>query len=753
MNFELIKTILFFISGGFLIFLAITLTRDNFSHRLNRITGAMLAFAGIGPIFMALGSVISQSNSASFNIEDSYIYDLAYLWEFFFPCLLAFSWIYPVDRFRQFKHPRLLYLVFIPTIIHLFLMLSFDQIAAFLSAFEIDTTKEGISSLILVPLSKIFSWILLIISYIHIYHLQIFGALNLLYVFLAVFFLESGKMKISNPRLLSQTKAVLWGTRIGLGLFVISQLGSNVLPYRIPEPISSFLLMLAMLSGAGVFIFATIRYQFLDVRLVFRQSFVYTITSGILVGLYIFSVIKSKEILTPIFGEQAQLISYAFIIFILLLFQPINNWIDNFIRSMFIRTKTDHRNVLERFSRQVISQFDPKQLRQAIDETLKTALLVEKIYFILYDDEVSEYAILPSEDISRRIVINRDDMMLRGINLLDKPTQYSSLDVYNENSILADHMNDKNIRLIVPMKDAKHLLGFLALTGKLTGNRYSSDDLNLLGVLSNQMVTALTNARLYVESLERIRLQEEVSMARQIQIELLPSSPPKLLCSEIFVHSTPSRTIGGDFYDFIELPDNRIGFLIADASGKGMPAALMIALIQAIVRSELNNGNSIPTMLRNVNEQIVKSTSSEKYVTLFYGEINTKTGEFQYANAGHNYPVLVRANGNMELLKDGGVIIGALPDMNYDSKKITLNSDDLLFLFTDGLSEAMNEKEEEYTEERIRNFIYKNREMKPGNLVESILKDVRAYDPSDPPRDDTTIIALKMSNMIKKHEQ
>ena len=93
MNFELIKTILFFISGGFLIFLAITLTRDNFSHRLNRITGAMLAFAGIGPIFMALGSVISQSNSSIINFEDSLTYNLVYLWEFFFPCLLVFSWI------------------------------------------------------------------------------------------------------------------------------------------------------------------------------------------------------------------------------------------------------------------------------------------------------------------------------------------------------------------------------------------------------------------------------------------------------------------------------------------------------------------------------------------------------------------------------------------------------------------------------------------------------------------------------------
>ncbi len=731
-----------------MIFLAITLTRDNFSSRLNRITGAMLCFAGIGPIFMALGTVLDQSSVVMSNFENTAMYNLFYLWEFFFPFLLVFSWIYPVDRFKQFKHPRLLYLVFIPAVLHLLLMLTFDQLTNFLTSLSVQPDNENFSALILKPISKLFSWLFLLISTVHSYHLKIFGILNLFYVSVGIYFLESGKTCITNPRLLSQTKVVLWGTRIGLGLFIIAQLGRNVISYRIPNEYAEILMILAMFIGSGFFIFATIRHQFLDVRLVFRQSFVYTITSAILVGTYILLVVQSKKFLTPLFGNQAELISYAFIIFILLLFQPINNWIDNFIKSLFIRARTDHRNVLERFSRQVISQFNSKQLQQTIEETLKVSLLVERVYFVLFDDEVNEYAVLPSEDITRRKVIKRDDLMLRGINLLDKPTDYSTLSIYSDGSELAEILQEKNIRLILPMKDSKHLLGFLALTNKLTGYRYSSEDMNLLGVLSNQMVSALTNARLYSDSLERIRLQEEVSMARQIQLDLIPSSPPTLDCSKISVHSTPSRTIGGDFYDFIHISEDRIGVLIADASGKGMPAALMIALIQAIIRSEINNGNSIVTMLKNVNQQMVNSTSSEKYVTLFYGEINTKTNEFHYSNAGHNYPVLVRSDGSIELLKTGGAIIGALPGMEYESDKIVLNSDDLLFLFTDGLSEAMNEAEEEYTEERIHKFLNQNRNLPPGELVDNILSDVRAYDPTDPPRDDTTIIALKMNNGI-----
>jgi len=748
MSFELIKTLLFFLTGGFLIYLAITFTRDNYNNRLNRVTGAMLFFAGLGPIFMALGSIIDPTAFNNANLEDSPIYNMHNIWEFFFPFLLLFSWIFPEDRLKNFRHPRLRYLIFIPYVMHLIIVLFFGNLISFIDTLQIQTAQEGFSNLILQPFSKLTSWLVLLLSFIKSYQDNIFGLINIIFVLSAVYFLESGVRYLSNPRLLTQTKVVLWATRIGLGLYLIASLGTSVLPYELPKDIESIIMIVALISGSTILIYATIRFQFLDVRLVFRQSFVYSITSGVLVGAYVLLVIQSKKILEPLFGEQAQIISYAFIIMILMLFQPINNWIDEIIRSMFIRTRTDHRNVIERFSRQVISLFEPAHLRSIIDETLKTTLLVEKVFFVLYDDDVNEYALLPSEDNYKRVLIERDDLMLRGINLLDTPTFSHSLADYRKDSKLAELLELREVKLILPMKDAEHLLGFLALTNKSAGYNYSSEDINLLGVLSNQMVTALTNARLYVESLEKMRLQEEVTMARQIQLDLLPSRPPQVDCLDISVHSTPSRTVGGDFYDFIKINENKMGIVIADASGKGMPAALMIAQTQAILRSEVNNGNPINKVLKNMNQHIYLASSAEKYVTLFYGEFEKDCGVFNYANAGHNYPVLVRSNGDIELLKTGGPIIGALPMMEYQAGKIKLECDDILFFFTDGLSEAMNEKEEEYTEERVREFIKSNRNHAPGKLIDSILSDVRSFDPTYPPRDDTTIIALKVNNKL-----
>ncbi|UCC43114.1 MAG: SpoIIE family protein phosphatase [Candidatus Zixiibacteriota bacterium] len=748
MNADLIKNLLFLVTGGFLVFLGITVTRDNFTSRVNRITGGLLFLAGLGPIFAALGSIMAQDALGATPIERTTLYSFYLVWELFFPTLVAFSLLFPYNRLRNFKRPTVIYLLLVPQVMHLVLMLAFGDIANFSDSLEARAEEGGIFSIVLGPLAYVVSRVTLLLGFLRAYAEPVFGTINLLYIAVAFYFLETGRRRQTNPRLTAQTNTVIRGLRLAAVLFALSYLGSQIFPNEIPDALITFLRFAALMTLASFFALAIVRRQFLDVRLVFRQSLIYTLTSVILVGVYIILSLRAEQFLAPIFGERAQTVSYFFIVFILLLFPTFSNWIDNIIRSMFVRTRTDYRNIMERFSRQVISIFDSLKLRQTIEETLKTALLVDHVYFVLYDDSVGEYAILQSDDYPRRTVINRDDMMLRGINLLDKPTPFASLREYVEGSALAAILKEQRVRLILPLKDAQHLVGFLALTSKAAGYRYTPEDYNVLRVLSNQMVTALTNARLYADSLEKIRLEEEMSMARQIQLDLLPERPPDLPCAMICAESTPSRTVGGDFYDFIPMADeNRVGVVIADASGKGMPAALLIAQIQAIIRSEVNNGNPIPEIMKNMNQQIHKSTSAEKYVTLFYGEYDREDNAFHYANAGHNYPILVRANGQVEHLDQGGPIIGALPGMDYKSAAVQLQDDDLLFLFTDGLSEAMDADGKEYGEDRIQEFVVKQRTMEPAAIIDALKRDVQSFDPSYPPQDDTTMVILKVNNM------
>ena len=753
MQLELLHTLIFFLTGGFLVFMAITITRDNSTSKANRAFGAMLFFAGLGPLAMALGYVIEPNGSLSPEFLGSPLFALHHIWRFFFPSLLIFSWLFPIDRLSRSHHPRIKYLVFIPQLFHLGLALLYQRLMGLLNLLIESSSDDSFTGMILAPFAWIFQQVMLLVAYVRINDQVIFGLINICYLLTAVYFLETGRRYLTNPRLQSQTRMVIWGMRVGLGLYTLAYASSTFWRSSYADTTSTYLLIGAIIGGGGFLVNAIIRHRFLNVQLFFRQSMINTLISSILVGLYILAAIRSQSILEPIFGAQAEVISYLFILLILLLFQPISSWIDNVIRSMFMRTRTDYRNIVERFSRQVISVFDPQQLHSAIEEIMKTSLLVDQVYFVIFDDSLGEYAILKSNDQDRRIVIDRQDMMLRGINLLDTPTRYTALSSYQEDSRLAEFLTDRRVRVVLPLKDSENLLGFLALSSRSAGYRYTAEDFNLLGVLSNQMVTALTNARLYVDSLERLRLEEEVNMARQIQLDLLPSCPPLCPVSIISASSTPSRTVGGDFYDFIPLKDkNRLGIVIADASGKGMPAALMVTQIQAILRSEVNNGNSIKQVLENMNQQVAISTSSEKYVTLFYAELDQTNCILHYANAGHNYPLLIRANGEVELLETGGPIIGAFPNIKYASDSVQLNPNDVLFFFTDGLSEAMDTDDVEYGEVRIRRFLVDHRDKDPQTIIDEILADVHRHDPTTPPQDDTTIVTIKMSNGTPQNE-
>ena len=746
MNFSLFNTILLLVSSGFLIFLSLTVIRDNLRSRLNQVTGTMLFFAGLVPLFLALGQVINLSTPVQVNFEDIPIYNLNRIWEIFFPFLLLFAWIYPEDKLSYFRYRWIKYAVFIPPFIHILILIYYDSIVLFFKFFETESTSEGVGSLILKPLASFFSWLQILFSIVRTYHAELFYFAYLFYVGLAVYNLKISLEHLTSASLRIQATVVLRGLMLSLGILALTLIGFEFITGDYADSLFTIGIILFTLTGSITVAYATVRYQFLNVRLVLRQSFVYTIAYAILVGTFAVFIIKSREIVEPLFDQQAELFGYIFIVVLMLLFLPLGNWIDNMIKSVFVRNRTDYRNVLERFSRQIISVLDPKQLREIILETMQTALLVDTVYFVMYDDKVEEYVLLPDKRFSKQVILDRDDHMLSAVNTLTAPEYIHTLGNYGYEVQLSREMEERNVRLILPMKEGEHLLGFIGLTDKAAGYKYTSEDFNLLKVLSNQMVTALINARLYVESIERLRLQEEVSMARQIQLELLPSAPPKFENFKISVHSEPSRTIGGDFYDFIHLRDNRLGIVIADASGKGMPAALMIAQIQAMIRSEVNNNIPIAQMLKNINEQISASTSPEKFVTLFYGELNPRTGEFIYSNAGHNYPLLVRSDKRIEHLQTGGTVIGAIPNLEYDSASVRLGTNDLLFLFTDGLSEAMDENEVEYSEERIQNVLCDQFHQDPESLIGSIIKDVRAFDPTSPPRDDTTIIALKMNH-------
>ncbi len=744
---QLIFAVIYFALGAGLIFLAVLIIRDSARIRLNRVTSGMLFLAGLGPIFAALGTVISPYQAAS-PLKESYIYNLFYIWELFFPAFLYFSWIFPYDRMVGKKF-RWRLLVFVPHVFHILLVLFFSDTDRILDLLTIEPGQSGLINSILEPIASVLTWLMIPIGLILTSHKKFFALVNLGYVILAVTYLFRGMKHVEAPRLRKQVRVIIMGIHISLGIYILTSILPNLFALEISDTLSDLLIALSLAVGAGSIAWAIIRYQFLDIRLIVRQSLVYTASSALLVGAYIVAITQLSDVLESFLGQQMPIVNIGFIVVALILFQPINNQIDNIIKRMFIRDKADYRNIMNRLSSKIINILDREQLFKVVEDSLKGNMQLKGVGFSIYDDAQQAYLYFTASSAEGQKLANTDPM-LGAIGQLKTPTFYDRIETWRRGSALATVLQTSGVQLVVPLNDREHLLGFMAITDKTTGFKFSYEDITLLSTLANQMVVALSNVRLYRESLIKQRLEEEMNLARQIQVDLLPENPPCNDCYSVIAHSQPSRTVGGDFYDFVDIDKNGgFAMVIADVSGKGMPAALMAAQIQAALRTEVSNHRMVSDTVTNVNNIVTNlSSSSGKYATLFYGEYHPDKCEFEFSNAGHNFPMLVRSDGKHELLSAGGTIVGAFEGTSYEAKKVRLQPEDILFFYTDGLSEAQDGKEEEFGEDRILEYIKTHRHESPESIKEGILKQVEEFSVAQAPEDDTTIVIMKM-NQVK----
>jgi sigma-B regulation protein RsbU (phosphoserine phosphatase) len=297
--------------------------------------------------------------------------------------------------------------------------------------------------------------------------------------------------------------------------------------------------------------------------------------------------------------------------------------------------------------------------------------------------------------------------------------------------------------LSVPLKVKDKMIGVINLINKKGGGTFTRDDERLVGIIATQSAQVLENSRLYEEEKRLQQMERELQMARDIQKSLLPTENPQLPGAEIAGLSHPAREVGGDYYDFIELGENRLGIVIADVSGKGVPASLLMSNIQATLRVQAVTSKSVKDCIAEANTALHKSTASDKYATLFYGILDTAEGTFTSTNAGHNAPMLLGSEECCRRLETGGIVLGMLPNMPYEEETVQLEHGCVLVMFSDGITEAMNEKEEEFDEPRLKQVLESNRHLSPEDLLKKILDEVTTFTGDVPQQDDMTLVAIK----------
>lgn len=266
----------------------------------------------------------------------------------------------------------------------------------------------------------------------------------------------------------------------------------------------------------------------------------------------------------------------------------------------------------------------------------------------------------------------------------------------------------------------------------------------LLDSIARQVSASLENEYLHKQALEKEKIEQELNVAASIQQKILPESLPKIEGYDLAGINIPSKEVGGDFYNCIDLKNGKYALIIADVAGKGIGAALLVSTLDAALYSYLQFDIPLAEMADRLNNLIYKSSPSDKYITFFIAVLNSNTGELDIVNAGHNPIFLLRKDGTLEKLDAGGVGLGMFDfGIPFTGQKSVMNSGDRLFLYTDGIPEAMNEKEEEYSDEKMLNFFLNHSQKSSQEFINALVKDVKDYAGTTLQSDDITAMILK----------
>jgi sigma-B regulation protein RsbU (phosphoserine phosphatase) len=296
--------------------------------------------------------------------------------------------------------------------------------------------------------------------------------------------------------------------------------------------------------------------------------------------------------------------------------------------------------------------------------------------------------------------------------------------------------------IVVPVQVDSRIIGVF----NLESNRpaaFDKRDQRLLAAFASQAAISIERARLHESTLNAKKLEEQLNIARAIQQSFLPQKDPQIVGYQVTGRNVSSGEVGGDYYDFIPIVGSHTGIAIGDVSGKGMPAALIMASMRASLIAEIRNNYSIRTICAKVNSLLWESLDPGNYVTAVYGVLDSRNHIFTFSNCGHNPPILLKADDTVELLRDGGPILGVAKDSIYEERAVVVSPGDVIVLYTDGVTEVFNEKGEEFGVDRLVEVVREHKRRTVGEIQDEIYRAVMGFCSPDHVFDDLTMIVIK----------
>ncbi len=297
--------------------------------------------------------------------------------------------------------------------------------------------------------------------------------------------------------------------------------------------------------------------------------------------------------------------------------------------------------------------------------------------------------------------------------------------------------------LSVPLMAKSELIGVLTIYNKKEGKIFTDNDQRLLAIIAAQSAQVVENARLYEQEKALTSVQEEIRLASQIQQNLLPKNPPSIPGYDIAATSIPAQMVGGDYFDFITMDENRLAICLGDVSGKGLPAAMLMANLQATLRGQTLVNPTAKDCLTRSNKLLNLSIADEKFATVFYGILDARQHQLVFSNAGHDPPFFISQDKKVSRLKTGGIPLGVLESFPFTEESLTFSAGDLLVIYSDGIPEAWNQEDVFFGEQKLNEIICAHLDASAQELLECILSEVKSHMGSIPQSDDITLMVVK----------
>jgi sigma-B regulation protein RsbU (phosphoserine phosphatase) len=411
--------------------------------------------------------------------------------------------------------------------------------------------------------------------------------------------------------------------------------------------------------------------------------------------------------------------------------------------------------VLHEISRELSSILDPDELLQRVGAALQRVIPYQMFAIWLLDESrnmlIHRFSIRFGKTIqeaSDPVPIERG---LIGAAVSSRQT-INVGDVRSDPRYIMVHPETRS-EVAVPLLYKGRVLGALDLEHTRL-NFFNDDHVRAIGTLAAQLAISLENASLYQRlAHEERRLEQDLSMARQVQLRLMPQSMPHLSRAQLAARFLPARTIGGDLYDFLDYGEGRVAIMLGDVSGKGPAAALYAALVSGIMRSLAADRPSPAQLLAGLNDQLQERKLDGQYVTMLCAVWNDKDRTLQVANAGACQPLFCRAKGKgIEPIQAAGIPLGMFPDVEYDEFTLSTQTGDMIAFFSDGITDAENDHEEMFETERLKSVLAKNCRCSANTIAGNVLKAVAEFQHGVEHFDDETIIALRVAESMKEPE-